>query len=216
MFKKLFAESSIGMEPDPGAWDDDPVAQKVEWTPQNSGGASFRTHCLEVCGVARMEFRLTLGARLFCLLFVGAGAVVPSVALFHPVRGGTSDLTASLVVACVGAVFLGTGFALLHFMSKPRVFDKLTGRYWKGRQDPQLTRPRFEPDDSVALSDIHALQLLSEHVRGNKSSYTSYELNLVLENGRRVNVTDHGSVKALREDTRELARFLDVPVWDAA
>ena len=135
---------------------------------------------------------------------------------FHPVRGGQGDVTAYLVVACVGAVFLGTGFAMLHFLGKPRVFDKLTGRYWKGKQDPQLKNPRFEADDSVALSDIYALQLLSEYVTGNKSHYTSYELNLVLENGRRVNVTDHGSIAALRDDARELARFLDVPVWDAA
>ena len=215
MFNNPFSEPALVMEPDPQPWDEDPVAQKTDWSPQNSGGASFRTHCLEAPGVARMEFRLTRGARLFCLLFVGAGAGVPCVALFHPARGGQGDIAAYFVVACVGAVFLGAGFAMLHFLGKPRVFDKLTGRYWKGRQDPQLMNPRFESDDSVALSEIHALQLLREHVRGNKSSYTSYELNLVLENGRRVNVTDHGSAKALRADARELAHFLCVPVWDA-
>lgn len=68
----------------------------------------------------------------------------------------------------------------------------------------------------AGLEDIHALQLLSEYCRGGKKrSYYSYELNLVLRNGRRINVMDHGDCKKLREDAQTLSEFLDKPVWDA-
>ena len=68
---------------------------------------------------------------------------------------------------------------------------------------------------ATPLSAIHALQLVSEHVRGNKSSYWSYELNLVLGDGSRINVVDHGNLDQLRADAQTLAGFLNKPVWDA-
>ena len=70
-------------------------------------------------------------------------------------------------------------------------------------------------DSSAPLSSIHALQLLSEFVSGSKSSYYSYELNLVLNDGSRINVVDHGNLERLRSDASALSRFLDKPVWDA-
>jgi len=45
--------------------------------------------------------------------------------------------------------------------------------------------------------------------------FTSYELNLVLKDGSRRNLVDHGNLPALRDDARELAGFLIVPLWDA-
>ena len=49
---------------------------------------------------------------------------------------------------------------------------------------------------------------------GDKSSYYSYELNLVLEDGARLNVVDHGDLKALQADAEILSEYLQVPVWD--
>ena len=53
------------------------------------------------------------------------------------------------------------------------------------------------------------------HISGSKSSYTSYELNLVLDDGSRINVVDHGNLDRLRGDATTLSRFLSKPVWDA-
>ncbi len=38
---------------------------------------------------------------------------------------------------------------------------------------------------------------------------------LVLKNGKRLNVVDHGKRSLLVRDARKLASFLNVPVWDA-
>ena len=53
-------------------------------------------------------------------------------------------------------------------------------------------------------------------IEGLRPPYTTnYELNLVLEDGKRINVVDHENQDSLREDAGTLAAFLDKPIWDA-
>jgi hypothetical protein len=59
------------------------------------------------------------------------------------------------------------------------------------------------------------LQLIREYISSAKSSYYSYEINLVIEEGKRVNVVDHGNLEQIRKDAGTLSRFLGCPVWDA-
>ena len=68
---------------------------------------------------------------------------------------------------------------------------------------------------ALPIAYVRALQLLPELVRGDKSSYYSYELNLVLSDGTRRNVVDHGSLAKLREDAAQLSARLNLPIWDA-
>ncbi len=42
----------------------------------------------------------------------------------------------------------------------------------------------------------------------------TYELNIVLKSGIRVNIIDHNDVAVIREEASTLATFLTVPVWD--
>jgi hypothetical protein len=44
--------------------------------------------------------------------------------------------------------------------------------------------------------------------------YRSHELNVILRDARRLNVIDHGDLEIVRRDAGQLARFLQVPVWD--
>ena len=64
------------------------------------------------------------------------------------------------------------------------------------------------------LEKIHALQLIF-NASSQRFYGFSYELNLVLEAGKRINVIDHGNLDRLREDADTLAAFLDKPIWDA-
>ena len=73
----------------------------------------------------------------------------------------------------------------------------------------------------AGFDHIHALQIVSEYCGGGSSSgkirsFVSYELNLVLKNGERINLCDHGNIVRLREDAARLAEFLGRPLWDAA
>lgn len=67
----------------------------------------------------------------------------------------------------------------------------------------------------VPFSTIAGLQLLPEVISSEKNvTYTSWELNLVLEDGSRLNVVDHAKVEQLRAEAAQLSRLIDCPVWD--
>lgn len=48
------------------------------------------------------------------------------------------------------------------------------------------------------------------------SSYTSYELSLVLPDGRRVSIIHTGWLSRLQTDARELAKLMKLPLWERA
>ncbi len=220
MFEKLAKtlRESLGKAPPPfdPALFGDPLAAQTAWTPLKGGGASFRTHKLAPASAGRLEFRATAGARLFYLLFLVAGLAVaigiPAGEYFKGTFSFGSDLLFPLLF---GLLFASAGGGLLVVGTRPIIFDKVRGFYWKGRKAPYALPNAAHHKHAARLGDIHALQLLAEHCRGKNSSYYSYELNLVLNNGQRLNVVDHGNRETLRADAAVLSRFLGKPVWDA-
>lgn len=194
----------------------DPVAEQTGWTPARRGGASFRTHRLVRLGYHRMEFRASTGARVFYLLFLVAGCgVVIGVSIYRLSTGSFSFTMETVMPLVIGLVFAIAGGCLLHFGTVPVVFDKSYGFFWKGKKSPAEVFDRSRLKVFTELAHIHALQLLSEYCRSGKHSYYSYELNLVLENGERINFIDHGNRTRLQEDAGTLAEFLEKPLWDA-
>jgi len=194
----------------------DAVAMQTAWTPAKRGGANFQTHRLVNVNPDRLEFRASAGAKLLYLGFVLVGA---GVLIFFLLVNLTSDAFSftmeTAMPLVVGLVLAAAGGCLFHFGTAPVVFDKNKGSFWKGRKAPAEAFDSRSLKYVVELEQIHALQLISERCRGNKSSYYSYELNLVLKNSRRINVVDHGNREKLREDTAILSVFLNRPVWDA-
>lgn len=199
---------------DPSALND-PVAMQTGWTPAKGGGASFRTHKLVTINPNRLAFRPSVGAVLFYLifLFAGLGILIGFSAQKISSGGLACDVDTILPIA-VGAIFAAVGGCLLYFGTRPVVFDRRNGFFWKGRTAPDEVMNRRALKHFAELKEVHALQLISEYCSGNKSSYYSYELNLVLKDGRRINVVDHGSRNKIREDAKTLSEFLKKPVWD--
>lgn len=180
----------------------DPVALRTRWTPAKQGGLSVRGSELVEVSPGRVEFQATVGNRLFGSLFLAVGI---GILLFAP------DQWPGIVKAIAVLVFCSVGVAITYQTLRKIVFDADSGQFLS--QFP-LSAERFP------LSDIHAIQLLTESVlakasRGSGSfRYKSHEINLVLKSGRRVNVADHGDLEAIRADADRLANFLGVPVWD--
>ena len=219
MFEKLKAffkrlrESSPGVDP---SVFEDPIAERTEWTPAKGGGASFTTRRLVQVHPDRPEFRPTLGARAFYLVFLLVGLGVGIGVPVHEGLTGTLTIGSLTFPLVFGLIFATAGGLMYYFGTKPIRFDKSSGYYWRGRKDPSLPLAGAAPKDSVRIEEIHALQILSEYCSGGDSSYYSYELNLVLKDGSRMNVVDHGKYDRLLEDAEVLANFLDVPIWDAS
>ncbi|HBC89368.1 MAG TPA: hypothetical protein DCZ94_20705 [Lentisphaeria bacterium] len=193
----------------------DPLAGKTGWTPAKGGGANFCTHRLIAMGPERMEFRSSWGAKFFYLifLFIGLGVMLAvPIAMYSEGKLGLNPET--IVPILIGSIFAIIGGIMLYFGTKPIVFDRRAGHFWKGWQNPEKMLNPETLKHYTKLNQIHALQLVSEYCSGNKSSYYSYELNLVLEDGSRINVIDHGNSEKLRKDAQSLSTFLGKPVWD--
>jgi len=192
----------------------DPLAQQVEWTPLASGGANFKTHNLVQTSVNRMEFKAGKFMKVFAGIFMLFGLTFATLIPFVIFRQPEVNYWIMILPVSFGSIFAVIGYFIYRTAACPRVFDKSTGFYWKGREEPnQMINAEYQK--YTKLNDIHALQIISEHVRGNKSSYTSYELNLIMKDRSRINIVDHGNINALRSDAIILSQFINVPVWDA-
>ena len=196
---------------------DDPIAMKTEWIPAKGGGANFKTHNLVQVNRNRIIFRSSIGARIFYgfFLLMGLGfAFGFSYPQFS--EDNFSFSFESLFPILLGFLFAIMGGLLLYYGTKPIVFEKGSGYFWKGRKNPETVYNINARKNCTKLKEIYALQIISELVRGDKSSYYSYELNLVLNDGSRINVIDHGKIEKIREDAEKLSQFLGKPVWDAS
>ncbi|MEM6264787.1 MAG: hypothetical protein AAGI38_19905 [Bacteroidota bacterium] len=215
---KTLARTPQGVDP---AIFNDPLALEVEWVPLKGGGANLKTHKLVSKGPGRLEFRVSGGATVFYLIFfvIGVGAMLGATGYYLFQNGFTfngEDFHRSIMLTIFGLLFGTPGAAMLYFGSMPQVFDKERGYFWRGWKEPnRFGMPEEGPKLLIPLEDIHALQLLAERVSGSKSSFYSYELNLILTSGERVNVVDHGNWRQLQKDTEKIAELIQIPIWDA-
>lgn len=194
----------------------DPLAEQIRWTPLKGGGSNFRTHKLFEEGGNRVGFKPTIGARIFSLIFILLGVGIPIGVGYGSIQEGVGLMQFEMLfVMLFGLIFFGVGSYIFYSYSKPIVFDKISGLYWKGFKQPERSVSRKSLKNGVRINDIYALQIIEEYISGDKKNYYSYELNLVLGNGDRVNVIDHGNRQKLRSDADVLSKFLGKPVWDA-
>jgi hypothetical protein len=63
---------------------------------------------------------------------------------------------------------------------------------------------------------IHAIQLISKSLEesADGSLFTCYGINLVANDGTRINVVSHSDLVRIQRDARQLAQFLNVRIWD--
>ena len=195
---------------------EDPLAAQTDWSPAKGGGSSFMTHKITRVSPYRIEFRASRGVKVFSMIFslMGAG-IVFGFSSFHFSHETFSINLDVIVPLLFGIIFAAIGGGLFYHFTTPVVFDKKKAFFWKGRKAPDDDFVVNTVKDFARLEEIHALQLVSENVSSDDGSFRSYELNLVLKNGKRINVVDHGNEIKLREDARTLARFIEKPVWDA-
>jgi hypothetical protein len=214
-----FLQRLQGLGTPRGAFDptriDDPLAMKTEWSPMKGGGGNLRTHKLVEVDPDRLAFRATTGGLIFALGFLLSGVLVSGFMLKDVVSGlskGIMNLNGFLGLL-IGLLLSAGGAYMLYSWTTPIVFDRRKGLFWKGRNEPYEGFDGNPPKNAASFRAIHALQLIPTFdVR-----YQSYEINLVMVNGDRLNVVVYasGSRNRLREDAATLGRFLGKPVWDA-
>ncbi len=209
--KKLSSEQSERFDP---ATLNDPVALNTEWAPLKGGGASFCTRHLVQISPLRYEFRASWGAKAFYLIFLVIGLGLDVMSISQIIMSGTVFTEDVIGLGAVGLIFTLAGGLMYYFGTKPVVFDKQYECFWRGKISADELIYATANELLMPFKEIHAIQLISEYIRGNKSSYYSYEMNLVSQEGVRTNVVDHGNRDQIHADAKTLSEFLEVPVWD--
>ena len=158
----------------------------------------------------KVSVKPTAGNYLFFSIFglVGLGIIAAA----WLAKG---DESARIPMTIFGLIFGGVGFG---------------GMFWKRNRLPEidLTRRMFYPEcrkydtsdmtnitslqGGIPLSDLVKIEISTRHVRGNKSSYTAYMLDLVFRDGYSCRLLSHGARKQFSEDAEKLAQVLNMPL----
>jgi hypothetical protein len=194
---------------------EDPVADKTEWTSLAGIGASFCTHKLVSTGSKRIEFRVSIGARLLFLTLLVLGLTATAAFISKWGSKGTESFATDRGLIISGLLFTSVGSVMYYLLTAPIVFDKPVGFFWRGRKSPERVSDISAIKHLAQLDVIHALQLVSSRWSNERGAWRVYEVNLVLGNGDRLHVVGHGNVGQMRNDAEILSEFLDVPLWDA-
>jgi len=97
------------------------------------------------------------------------------------------------------------------FNTKPIIFDKSKGYTWQGKiKDYPYQIIENNRIKSISLNQIYAIQLLRSSVRW----VISYEINLILKDGKQYDVIGHYNLEKIKEDAETLSKFLRIPLWD--
>ena len=184
---------------------DDPVSKRISWNPLAPGGSSFKSQTMTVLGDT-IEIKESASSKLMLSFFWITGLVLCYVA-------SQTDSEGWWITMFIGVVFTAVGLAATFLFFETLTFDKAQGVYFRGQYEPGMTSVNRQKQGRLA--DIYALQILSEHLHSGISPFISYELNLVFENGERVNVMDHGDLSALEDSAMRLAELTHAPIWKA-
>ena len=194
----------------------DSVAQSVDWSPIKRGGNSYRTRELIESKQGRLEYKPAMVAKVitWAVILHGTPALLGTIILVIIDRLSVSEAIAPFLFSG-SAVILG--YCMWSVMCSPIVFDAESNMYWRGGGDVDSSKK------NVHFDDIYAIQLVSKRVIRTKKShgnirhrhkFKSVELNLVLGDGRRVNVLDHSKVGVIKSEAAILGELIGVPVWD--
>ncbi len=208
VISSLIVNSPSTLKPFQTALFNDPVADEVSWQPLRKGGFGIFVHRLFEVSPRIYIFRVGRMGIVLPLICMAIGT-----GLFLRVLLGFGVWFIELLIA---TLFFLAGLLPYLFWSVGRVFHLDLGYYWRGRKVPGIYD--FETTGTQCrISEIHALQIIDENCNENsdRSSYLSYELNLVLVNKSRIHVIDHIHLAFLQEDAAKLSKFLNIPLWDA-
>jgi hypothetical protein len=181
----------------------------IEWSPVSSLGASFCTHRLSVSSNGKLEFKPTLGMKLFYLVFCFLTYFTPLFFIGGFIAG---EVPVYALLMVFGVTFLFSYVCrLLHKMTfAPNVFDRMHNRYYA--IESSILGAEKEIEETI--SAIKALQILSKRIVSSKNSYTAYELNLVMDSGTRRTVLSHASYDDIKRDAQTIGMHLGLSVLE--
>jgi hypothetical protein len=195
---------------------DDPLACHIDWTEAVNAGSKFSEPKLVKVNNYRYEFRESIiqyiTDKLFLIVLFMLLTVLISWSLYSTEYDSIAGMLYFLILFLFVLYLLTKG---LFDHKNPTIFDKIQGIYWEGHTSSNKQSDIKKLQESIPLMKIRALQLIAQIDKNHESTSRSYELNLVLANGERINVVEHNNLSKLRKDALSLSEFLGKPLWNA-
>ena len=185
---------------DPSVFHDE-LAFKAGWEPMVSGFGCFSTRKLRVNRASGAAY-FRPG---FCSIARGVLMLLAVTALWGFLCTGCLRPLGTVLALVIGTVIVGVGAVLLYIRSCTRIVFDLDHRALCGRG---------APGRELAFGSVHVIQMIFSWNLP-KGRPSMYELNLVLNDGSRLNLVDHFNGARMRADAETLSALLDVPLWDA-
>ena len=199
---------------------EDPVAMRTGWEPLSPGGSRHATNRLREIAPQVLSFQPTAYRHYQSLVHLLALLVFGNMLIVSLLR---DELNINRpdewwVISALVQILVGCGVTLV-LLNRSIVVDGNAAQVRLGlprlkwlNQFPWLQKLLCR---SVSFAEIHSIQLLDEEVRNPREQmFWSYELNLVLCDGKRINLIDHRDQREIRWDAGDLSRMMDVPIWD--
>lgn len=163
-------------------------------------GPKFLSHTLVVKGDFAY-LRPTISAMLFCVIYIVVGLFLICLAAY--LLFSSDKLDFAIFVGGFGIAITTFGLSLIQPFLKRVSFNRAIGLFSNRK------------DRNVKLRHIVSLQINNKMVqRKHALSYYCFELNLLTQHGRRINILNHNDLQQILIDAQLLADFLNVEVSD--
>ena len=184
--------------------------KKVSWEPlfDNFYDSYYRTYDL-ISKDKLLSFKVRIIHKILYFMLILLGVLIITIfgLNFSELNGGGKYV---LLILGLG-LFFGISYKLLK-LNWVLFFDKESKRYTSSHIFSFLRK-----DNVIHLPKIYSLQILIKEIIQTKKServvFDAYELNLILEDSQRVNLLNYCDEKSIRQQSKQLADFLEVPLW---
>ena len=164
-------------------------------------GPDFLSHKVIVKTNDVAYLRPTITAMMFCMVYIVIGSFLSGLAVYLLVVTIKYDLV--IFVGGFGIAITTFGLSLIQPFLYRASFNKKLGVFDNRK------------DRDVKLHHITSLQINNKIIqRKHALNYHCFELNLLTQHGRRINILNHNNQQQLLDDAELLRAFLDVEVTD--
>ena len=145
--------------------------------------------------------RPTINSMLFCMVYIVVGCFLIGLATHLIIEAHKYDLI--IFVGGFGIAITTFGILLIRPFLQRASFNKKSGVFDNKK------------DRDVKLHHINSLQINNKIIqRKNALSYQCFELNMLTQHGRRINILNHNNQEQLMLDAFLLSTFLKVEIQD--
>lgn len=195
----------------------DKVFTKVSWEPLKPGGSESKFKKLKQVNDSIISYKFSIGYLLFIFILstVLSFMLLTTIELLISQKESVKSFNKILFYSS----FIIGLIITINQSLKSITFDKELGYFFIGKKNV-LNNIDRENINYCLLNHIHAIQIIKEHCTTKESKsnrtveYDSYEINLVLKDGNRINVIDHSDLNSINEDVKIIQRYLNVPIWN--